>query len=242
MTIDPELLAAYADDELAGAEKARVEAAIAADPALAREVDAHRALRARLSAHFDPVAAMPVPDRLTALLQPEEAQVIDIAAARAAKERGRAMRLMSSRWAMGGALAASLVLGVMLGRGSALEGPVASKDGQLVARGELAVALNTQLASAQDGQDVRILLSFRDGQGDYCRGFEQAGTAGIACRDGADWRILRTRSGSRTNENSQYRQAGSAASEMMIAAQEMAQGQALDAQEERAARDADWQQ
>ena len=49
---DPQVLMAYADGELAAADAARVEAAIAVDPALARIVDDHRALRARLSDAF----------------------------------------------------------------------------------------------------------------------------------------------------------------------------------------------
>jgi anti-sigma factor RsiW len=49
MSISPEMLAAYADDQLDGADRAMVEQALAQDPALAQEVATHRALRARLA-------------------------------------------------------------------------------------------------------------------------------------------------------------------------------------------------
>jgi len=49
MTIEPEMLMAYADGELDPLNAKRVERAIASDPALAREVERHRALRRRIS-------------------------------------------------------------------------------------------------------------------------------------------------------------------------------------------------
>jgi hypothetical protein len=141
---------------------------------------------------------------------------------------------------VGGALAASLALGVMVGRIALPIGPVASEGGQLVARGELAGALTTQLASAQKGKDVRILLSFQAPDGRYCRGFEQGATAGIACREGSEWRILRTQAGTGTQPAAAYAQASSQAAEIMAAAQDMATGNALDSAQERKARDAGW--
>ena len=71
MTPTPEQLAAFADDQLEGAEHDSVGAAIAADPALARQVEAHRALKARLGQHFAPIAQAPVPDHFAALLRPQ---------------------------------------------------------------------------------------------------------------------------------------------------------------------------
>jgi hypothetical protein len=242
MTIDPETLASYADGELPPEEAAKIEEAIAAHPDLARQVEAHRALRAQLSAHFDPILDAPVPDHLTALLKPKEsAQVIDLAAIRRAREEERlVVETRRPRWAMGGALAASLALGLVVGRIAIPTGSVVSEGGQLVARGELASALTTQLASAQDGKDVRILLSFEARDGHYCRGFEQGATAGIACREGSDWRILRTQAGTGSRSAGGYAQAGSQAAEIMAAAQDMAAGGAFDSTAERKARDAGW--
>ena len=59
MNIDAQTLMAYADGELDPLAAKRVERAIAADPALAVEVEQHRALRARLIADYAPIAAEP---------------------------------------------------------------------------------------------------------------------------------------------------------------------------------------
>ena len=67
MNITDETLAAYADGELDGAEKERVAAAVAADPALAAKIEAHHALKARLAAHYAPLAEQAAPPHLAAL-------------------------------------------------------------------------------------------------------------------------------------------------------------------------------
>lgn len=68
-TIGEHELQAYVDGELAPADIARVEAAIAADPALAAQVEREHRLRARLRVAFDPVLDEPMPARFAALLQ-----------------------------------------------------------------------------------------------------------------------------------------------------------------------------
>jgi hypothetical protein len=242
MTITPEMLAAYADGELSADEVARVEAAMAADPALADEVAAHRALRAQLSAHFAPLLDRPVPEAMLAALrtEPESDNIVDFGAARRAKQTTATPA--RARWLWSGALAASLALGLVLGtqlpRGG---GPIVREDGRLIASGALDKALSTQLASAGQDQPVRVLLSFRRGDGQYCRGFEDGATAGIACRAGDRWAIERTQAeqGGSTTAGG-YRQAGSAAGAIMAAAQDMAPDGALDAEAERRARDTGW--
>jgi hypothetical protein len=240
VTIDRETLAAYADGELGPEEMARVEAAIAADPALAAEVEAHRKLRNILGAHFAPIAEMPVPQRLSAPLG-KPANVVDLDAVRRARKAAQASRPMPSRWAMGGALAASLVLGVVIGGQVQTGGPVKSDDGQLVASGTLDSALTSQLASADGKAPVRVLLSFKAADGRFCRGFQTAAMAGIACREGDAWVVERTQAGG-AEERSDYRQAGSASAAIMAAAQDMAADGALGADAERAARDGGWRQ
>ena len=44
MTVTPEMIAAFADGELGADERRRVEAAIAADPELAAQLERHRRL------------------------------------------------------------------------------------------------------------------------------------------------------------------------------------------------------
>lgn len=244
MTIDRETLAAYAEGQLDGAELARVEAAIAANPALADEVAAHRAVRERLKAHFAPVLDMPVPQRLidAVRMPPPTAEVIvDLGAARAAKAQKAAQKprpAFLSRWVAGGAIAASLALGLVMGSQLPGGGPIASQNGALVAQGTLDTALTTQLASA-DPQPVQVLLSLRNTDGRYCRVFQADAMAGLACRDNDRWAIERLQSGG-AQGSAQYRQAGSPVGEIMAAAQAMAPNGALDKKQEIAARNGDW--
>lgn len=211
-------------------ETARVEAAIAVNPALADEVAAHRALRDRLRAHFAPVADMPVPDRLLNAVRPS-AEVIDLSTA-------RKTRTPPLRWIMGGAIAASLAMGLILGTQIPGSSPIGNANGQLVAQAALDKALTTQLASAE-AQPVRIPLSFKSEDGRYCRVFDTDAMAGIACRTDKAWVIDRLQSsGKRTD--TQYRQAGSAMGEIMAAAQDMADGGTLSPSQEAVVKNRGW--
>ncbi|OHC93823.1 MAG: hypothetical protein A3H25_09200 [Sphingomonadales bacterium RIFCSPLOWO2_12_FULL_63_15] len=245
MSITPEMLAAYADGELGTDDQMKVETAIAADPALAEEVAAHRALRDQLGAHFAPILDAPVPDRLTALLERPRnptAEVADLSAARAARDlRHRRTAFGMPRWAMGGAIAASLAIGLAIGGQLPSDAPVRSVGGHLVASGALDAALTTQSTSSpQDHKPVRILLSFKDDGGRYCRGFASGTTSGIACRTDGSWALVRTQAGGLV-AGGEYRQAGSANADIMAAAQGMAANAALDRNAEQAAIDAGWQ-
>lgn len=232
MTIDPETLAAYADGELDAVNAKRVEHAIAADPGLAAQVDAHRVLKAKLTAHFAPVADAPMPDRLTALLT-RDSNVINLVEARAARKASRPPNRWT-RWAAGGAMAASLIVAVGIG----LHGDPELGD-PVYASGALDRALSTQLASADAVDGQRILLSFRNKGGTLCRGYASGRQAGIACRRGARWIIERTARASAAG-SSEYRQAGATEAEILATAQDMASGPALDSTQEKAARDTGW--
>lgn len=236
MNVTREEIAAFADNELDGTERARIEAAIAADPALRAQVEAHRALKARLMAHFAPIAAEPVPERLSAPLRTPEgggAKVIDFTAAMARhrEKAAAASRRQWLRWA-GPALAASLALGFLVLR------PGGLPDGY--AKGELATTLDTRLAANRpQGGAARILLSFPNTRGELCRGFAGPAQSGIACRDATGWRMERTLGGV-DPQNTDFRQAGSAGTELMAAMQDMAAGAPLDAAAEEAARAKGW--
>jgi hypothetical protein len=226
MTIEPELLMAYADGELDPLTAKRVERAIAADPALAREVERHRRLRARLSDAFAPVTEEPVPDRLAALLP---SNVIPL--------RRPRRTVAFARWRAAGALAASLVIGLMIGSQMA-GGPVTARGDGLYASGALAGALDRRLGG--EGGAVRIAASFRDGGGAYCRVFLSRPVDGVACRQNGAWALRRTNRSAEAAPAAPYAQAGSADPQLMAAAQEMMAGEPLDAAAERAARDAGW--
>lgn len=237
MSVSEEMLAAFADGELDAAGALRVEAAMAADPALAQRVEAHRALKARLAAHYAPLAEQPVPAHLAALLTGAgdtapagEPQVVSLAAER----RKRGLPPAVRRWApfAGPALAASLVL--------ALWQPWQSPAPDGYAGGELAAVLDTQLAATQASDaPTRILLSFERESGDLCRAYRSGQTGGIACRDAGGWKIER-QFALGDAPATEFRQAGSEA-DLLAAAQDMAAGGALDAEGEEAARRRGWQ-
>jgi len=182
--ISDERFFAWLDGELEPGEAAEVAALVAADPELQRKAEAHRALRARLGAAFDPVAAAPLPDRLAEAIYPKDAEVIDFAARR----EGRRPISVRMQWA---AMAATLAIGIVAGSmiGSSPSGPIGREDGRLVASGDLEAALYTRLASAPAEDGARIGLTFRDAAGDLCRSFTDDGAVGLACHQGGDWRI-----------------------------------------------------
>src|SRR3546814_16852644 len=100
------------------------------------------------------------------------------------------------RW---GAIAAALVVGLFAGQLVDMPGGggnlVKGSDGNLVASGKLAAALDSQLASDNPqalGSPVRIGLTFVGGGGGYCRTFSAVradSLSGIACRLAGAWRL-----------------------------------------------------
>lgn len=229
MTVDIALLLAYLDGELDADETRRIETALAADEALRGELEAQRRLRARLSAHYGAALDEPVPPRLRAIVDP---QVTDLVMARE--------RRSSRAWLPPMALAASLVLGIAVGRLLPSGGEIASSNGMLIAQGALAEALDAQLASAQPADSgTRIGVSFARGDGTLCRTFATESQSGLACHEGEDWRMIATAAASAAPRGD-FRQAGSEAPMILRAAQEMMAGEPLDAAGEERARHAGW--
>lgn len=229
MRIDEDMLMAFADGELDEIARARVERALAEDEGLRARLETQQRLRARLAAHYAP--SEDVPERFRAML---ETNVVALPPASAPDRR--------PLWQALTAIAATLVLGIAVGRtlpwGAA--GPVGTENGMMVARGFLADALETQLASAQaPGDAARIGISFTGADGRICRTFESASLAGLACRGDDNWQLVMTAAGSGARR-SEYRQAGSGSALILQAAQDMISGEPLDAEAERRARDAGW--
>ena len=200
MTYSNETLMAYADGELDPAERAAIEQAMRTDPAIAAAVERHRALRVDVAAAFAGILDEPVPARL---LPP--APVVSLAA-----EREKRTERRRWSWPEWGALAATLVVGVLAGRmipGGG--GPaIAGNGGQVVAQGELAAALDRQVGGKAEGA-VKVGVSFAARDGAYCRGFVMGASAGLACREGGQWKIPVLAEADRQAAGG-YRQAGSA--------------------------------
>lgn len=226
MALDRNELAAFADGELPEARAAEVAALVEADPALAGQVAAHHSLKARLAAHYAPLLDAPVPEQLTAMLAPTNPKVIEFAAERAKR------RL--PRWALvaGPALAATLALALILPRGEDVAPGYADA--------QLASVLDSRLVSEQSpAAETRVLLSFEDGAGRYCRAFSGGEASGIACRDDTGWKLETLGTGGKA-ASADYRQAGASEVDLMARAQAMAAGPALDEDEEAQARSAGW--
>jgi hypothetical protein len=219
------MIIAHVDGELKGVAAIRFEAEMAADPALAAEVARHRSLASRVTGAYAPVLDAPIPPRLLAL-------------AGAANDRGRPRAGRLVPWA---AVAASLVVGLIGGR-LALPpqpGPLATDHGALVARGQLASALSSELAA--QGGVVKVGLTLKTPDGRYCRTFESAADrlAGLACRQDGRWN-LRTVTAWAPAPATAYRTAASDTPPEVLAAVDALAAQPLDAAAERAARDRGW--
>jgi hypothetical protein len=226
MTISRDELAAFADGELDAARSAEVAEAVAADATLQAQVDAHCALRAKLGTHFAPIHDEPVPKRLSALLVSHTDTIISFTAAKDRRDR----RIPRWSWIAAPALAASLALAVFLPRGA----------GDNYATGALAGALEGQLVASQDADaPTRILVSFRNEKGSYCRAFVGEAQSGIACRDDHGWRLAKMAPGM-PQKSGDYRMAGSPAAEVLERAQALTNGPALDATQEQAAKARGW--
>lgn len=251
MTLSDEILMAYVDGELDDASRAEVEAALAANPDVARRVARQKALREELRAAFDGVLDEPVPERLlsaarTAPAAPPAASVTDLSSVRNEKHERAQRRWSLPQWS---AMAASLVLGVFVGQAmlrSPASSPIVARDGRLIAQDVLAESLSNQLASDQPAAaPVQLGLSFRSKSGEYCRTFvlrEGEGLAGLACRDGETWQIeVVTPSALPASASSDYRMAGAALPLAVLQVVEgRITGEPLDASGEAAARKSGW--
>lgn len=228
MTYSDDTLMAYADGELEPAERAAIEQAMRTDPAIAATVERHRALRADVAAAFAGILDEPVPARL----QPP-APVVSLAV-----ERDKRRRWSWPEW---GALAATLVVGVLAGRmipGGG--GPaIAGNGNQVVAQGELAAALDRQVGGKAKGA-VKVGVSFAARDGAYCRGFVMGASAGLACREGGQWKIPVLAEAEKEAAGG-YRQAGSALPPAVLdAIDARIEDKPLDAAGEEAARARGW--
>jgi hypothetical protein len=244
MTFSEETLMAYADNELDSQTRTAVEAAMAADPEIARKIAQHKALRGQLRATFDKVLDEPPPQRLVDAARGvpairREGNVIPL-------RRKAPPRRSWPQWA---SVAASLVVGAFIGQAvlhTLGTGPITSRDGQLLASGALSHALTDQLASTQtEDTPVRIGVSFKSKSGDYCRTFtvhDSTTLAGFACREHDDWHVqVLTQSAPTADSAGGYRQAGSEIPSVVMQAVDATRaGEPLDAHAEAAARDKNW--
>jgi anti-sigma factor RsiW len=225
MSITDETLMAYVDGELSESGRLKVESAVAADPALRERLERHRRFRARMGGAFAGVLDEPAPERLVAAARPSSAVSL-------AQRRPRP----PLPWI---AMAASLAVGVIAGSSiPRFQRPAIGSD--MVAHGQLAHALEKQLASSP-GKDevVRVGLTFRSAGG-YCRTFTERRVAGLACREGDSWKV-RMAVAQAAGPGGEYRTAASETPAAILdAAQALMVGEPLDGKAEAAAQAKGW--
>ncbi|MGZ8289718.1 MAG: anti-sigma factor family protein [Telluria sp.] len=246
MKFSDETLMAYADGELDELTRSAVERAIRSDPSLAAKVRQHTALRTDVFAAFSSVMDEPVPQRLAKAAKP--GKVIQLNTARAARAAEASPQQRRWSWPEWGAIAATLMVGVLAG-GAGVMGlqqisPVTTQGGAggaLVAQGHLAEALSHQLAGAAGPvAGVKIGVSFESKDGGYCRSFLMGSAAGLACRNGAEWKLPMLAEAAPA-AGGQYRQAAAEMPPMVLdAIDARITGRTLDAKAEEAARARGW--
>ena len=249
MRFTDETLMAFADGELDAGMRHQVELAMRVDPVLAAKVEQHILLRRDVFRAFARTLDEPVPQRLRqATTSPK---VVHLDSVRMARKPVAVEMPHRWSWPEWGALAATLVVGVLVGMlgfsGAQDEATFASagSNGALAARGKLEAALTRQLASAAPaaGAAVTIGVSFVAKDGQYCRTFAVGAAAGLACRAGSQWNIplLAEGAAGAGAAAGAYRQAGSAMPPAVLdAVDARAIGPSLDARAEQAAAQRGW--
>lgn len=195
--LEDETLMAFADGELDTEQSKQIERALQVDYLLRQRVNQIRQQSARVATAFTAVLDEPIPDRLTKLLQtPASAAAGPVTPTPAivrlddVRAKRQSIRFVPT-WAQLGGMAASVLLGVVLGArfsSLGLDPTIGLSQGQLVASGAIDQALWTQLASEPDtGASVAVQLSFINQSGNYCRTFSTQAAAGLACQELGQW-------------------------------------------------------
>jgi anti-sigma factor RsiW len=192
--VTDEMLVALADGELPAEEALRLEAAVAADPALAARLEALVAAGEAARRAYADVTAEPVPDRLVAAILAADASTPQGAASAPPK----AANAPAGRWAGARAwpaIAASLVLGLGLGH---LTAPLFERDAARLAAlppsvvAALTVGASGERVEAGAAPAVTVLSTHRLADGTICRAIDVAGTepaSALACREAGTWRL-----------------------------------------------------
>jgi len=205
---DDEALSAYLDDELPRDEADRLTARLAAEPALARRLDALRSADAAARQAFQALDDQPLPQGVLDLLQDD--------APRAARARAGAApgarwfeRLFRPYMQLPVAIAASLALlagffaSEQLDRGEPGETYAGAIPADTALYRLLETGVSSEAVPLADGASGELLLTFEDEAGDYCRQArlsEATGTVqAVACRRAGNWQLEILRFDQRTS-------------------------------------------
>jgi hypothetical protein len=243
MVISREHLMAFVDGELSAEEERKIAAEAVNDPVLSAYIEEQRAVKARLAQDFAPILSAPVPDRF-------ERMILEAAPRNAPRQPTLMQRILpllrpSSAWIPAAAVAAGVVIGIGISGLFSPAGMLQNRNGELLASGDLARVLSTQLAADQNAAlPARVGVSFVDKAGTFCRSFQTAASggnalAGIACRSGNAWRVVAT-AATQVSPGTFRQAAASLPDSLRNAITAMIAGQPLNAIGERDARARNW--
>jgi ABC-type cobalt transport system substrate-binding protein len=199
MVIDDMTLSAWFDDELDPAEAGSVQAAIDAQPPLQQRLARMLVNDRRLREHYSEMAAsQPLPEGLRELLIDEQ-------------DSSRPWFLRFSDWTLRSlprpalvtaAMALALVIGVQIGdqastapAGLGALSPIAQIDSDHPWFDLLDSTPSGETRSMAQGQAGQVMLSYRNGDGQWCRQFsvqsprENQAVGAVACRAMGQWSL-----------------------------------------------------
>jgi hypothetical protein len=240
MGITDQLLMAYVDGELSPDLAALILSRLETEPELLQRLEKHKQLRSELSAAYGPAMREPLPPDLAALLAQEG---VKVAASTARLAQDFTLRVFANVWPMWVAVAAAAVIGVGLSEALHSSDPLALSRGRIVAAGPLARSLEHNLAADASGSGARIVASFEDRAGRYCRVFEARGghEDGVACKNDGHWQVVALANAVGSDPSSGHRQASLALAESVAAAvDEVQASNVLTPEQERQARAQQW--
>lgn len=250
MGITDQLLMAFVDGELSPDLAALILSRLETEPDLLERLEQHQRLRRELSAAYGPVMGEPLPPTLTALLAQDSVKAEPPPArsrfALAKPEPGAAFNRFGGGWPMWAAAAAAAAFGVGLSEVRHAGDPLTrSGDGRIMASGPLARSLEHDLAADAAGQGAKIMASFEDRSGRYCRVFTGGAGGhedGVACKSDGRWLVIAlANSAAAPAPSNGYRQASSALAPSVAAAVDELQASAsLTPDQERKARTQQW--
>jgi hypothetical protein len=234
MNPDRHTLDAFVDGELPAHEMESIAAILESRPDLNRYVREQEQLRASLKNAFSNTIALPASPRLIRTVQ--TAPISWKWRLRSLLRNSNSPRLLLP---VGSALAMGVALGLLLRPTSYIS---LSQSGNLVAKGSLSIALNTQLASrGYSGKGPRIGISFRNKAEDDCRTFSLNSTSGLACYQSGTWVISLLVKDTPEAPGSAYQMAGSGMPEALRqAVRQSIKGSPFDAAAEKLARARGW--
>lgn len=231
---------AFVDGRLDAETTARFAAQVRHDLALAERVARARALRRKLGIALPPSTLLPQAVAAEAKSPAGTSKESSSAAATSARPVGHA--LPSPLWWCAAALLAVIagLIGWSLPRAS--PALLVQKGHALVAEHQLERALDERIsAEGSTSEGILVSLSFKAGDGRYCRTFSLAsGIDGLACRATAGWMVEAT-GRAHTDSASAYGAPSTELSNAVLAAISRWQaGAALTREQERQVRDAGW--